>query len=205
MFWTEKSEIAQPTRSWRYARNCKVSRSDTVVVVDLGLFVFVVFFPILRFDGILRKLASSCFFFLFLFIRFIIGSYFFYVVPLLFHCLVADFSAVSWDGGSGRSADAAGANGRSLTPEPTPTKQVIAFFPGLIGFYWVLLGFTWFYRVLMGFTGFYWVLLGFTGLYRVLLDFTGFYWVLLDFTGFYWVLLGFTGFYRVLLSLTGFY
>ena len=72
----------------------------------------------------------------------LLGLIFFYVVPLLFHCLVADFSAVSWDGGSGRSADAAGANGRSLTPEPTPTKQVIAFFPGLIGFYWVLLGFT---------------------------------------------------------------
>ena len=32
-----------------------------------------------------------------------------------------------------------------------------------MGFYWVLISFTWFYWVLLGFTGFYWVLLGFTG------------------------------------------
>ena len=51
-----------------------------------------------------------------------------------------------------------------------------------LGFYWVLLGFTWFHGVLLDYIGFH----------RVLLDFTGFYWVLLGFTEFYWVLLGFT-------------
>ena len=30
-----------------------------------------------------------------------------------------------------------------------------------IGFYWVLLSFSWFYWVLLGFTGLYWFLLGF--------------------------------------------
>ena len=76
------------------------------------------------------------------------------------------------------------------------------YFPGFIGIYWVLLGFTWFYwyywfllgliEFLLSFTRFFWKLPGFTGYYRVLLEFTGFYRVLLGFTGFYWVLLGFT-------------
>ena len=57
----------------------------------------------------------------------------------------------------------------------------------------VLLGFYW---VLPGFTGFYWF---FTGFYRVLLGLTEFNFVLLVFTGFCRFLFNFTGFYLVLL------
>ena len=44
----------------------------------------------------------------------------------------------------------------------------------LIGFYWVLPGFTRSYWVLLGFNGFYLVLLGFIRLYWVLMGFNGF-------------------------------
>ena len=54
----------------------------------------------------------------------------------------------------------------------------------LLGFYWVLLGFTGFYRVSTVISG---VLLGF---YWVLLGFTGFYWAVLGLSVLGWVLLG---------------
>ena len=76
-------------------------------------------------------------------------------------------------------------------------------FPGVTGFYWVLLGMagfsppsTGFYRVFLGpdeFNGFFLPsLLDFTEFCLVSLGFTGFYLVSLGFTGFYWVLMGFT-------------
>ena len=71
---------------------------------------------------------------------------------------------------------------------------LIGVFTGfLLGFYWVLPGFTGLTWVSLGFTGFYWVILGFTGFYRALLGFIGFYRVLLGFSlyfsilGIYWV------------------
>ena len=75
----------------------------------------------------------------------------------------------------------------------------------LLGFQWVVPGFTGFYRVLPGFTGFLKAFCGsctfgtsiFASFSRVMDRVPCFYWV---FIGFYRVLLGFTGFYWVLLG-----
>ena len=86
-------------------------------------------------------------------------------------------------------------------------------FPGVTGFYWVLLGMagfsppsTGFYRVFLGPDRVQWFFFTeFTGFYRVLPSFTGFYWVLLGFNGFYLVSLGFTEFSWALIGFNGFF
>ena len=53
-----------------------------------------------------------------------------------------------------------------------------------VGFYWVLLGFTWFSWALLGF---YWVWPCRNGLDLISRSFVGLDWFLPEFTGFYWV------------------
>ena len=66
---------------------------------------------------------------------------------------------------------------------------------GLIGFGWVILGYTGLYWVILNYTGLYWVILGYTGLYWVSLGLIGFDWVIPGFNEFDWVWLGLKGFW----------